>query len=246
MRPLDGFYFEVQGDEGEHEAFEILDQVVKVPQPFWILAGLYLLQRSQLIGGKGDVISSDDHFELLLSACVREGPVSIIAFQDLLDVVRCSRSAMVCVLLACMAHGRFLHAFYPIDVCLVSSSGFASIGIVALTWLLRMILANSWTTVSLSWISFRILPSPLYRVALAYLRSPSGCTSNSKNSCPNLPCCVRFASTTKGPRSVPCVRFFRFVRLVGCWLGCSFSLEDGCWYLRLLFPAPPWVSSIVW
>lgn len=43
-RPLDGLYFEVQGDEGEHEAFEILDQVVKVPQPFWILAGLYLLQ----------------------------------------------------------------------------------------------------------------------------------------------------------------------------------------------------------
>eukprot|EP00236_Picocystis_salinarum_P005508 CAMPEP_0113922624 /NCGR_PEP_ID=MMETSP1159-20121227/1708_1 /TAXON_ID=88271 /ORGANISM="Picocystis salinarum" /LENGTH=311 /DNA_ID=CAMNT_0000922737 /DNA_START=882 /DNA_END=1815 /DNA_ORIENTATION=- /assembly_acc=CAM_ASM_000767 len=81
--PLDGFYFEVQRDEREHKAFEILDEIVEVPQSFWILAGLYLLQRSQLIGGEGDVISSDGHLEFLFSACIREGPVSIISFQDM-------------------------------------------------------------------------------------------------------------------------------------------------------------------
>jgi len=41
-------YLEVEGDEGEHEAFEVLDEVVKNAQPFWVIALLHIQQRADL------------------------------------------------------------------------------------------------------------------------------------------------------------------------------------------------------
>lgn len=35
-------YLEVESDEGEYEAFEVLDEVVKDAKPFWVVALLYV------------------------------------------------------------------------------------------------------------------------------------------------------------------------------------------------------------
>lgn len=38
----------MESDEGEYEAFEVLDEVVKDAKPFWVVALLHVQQRPDL------------------------------------------------------------------------------------------------------------------------------------------------------------------------------------------------------
>merc|ERR1740121_629762 len=80
---LDGLDTEVQADQAENKAFQILHQVVEHTQAFGVLRCLHVREGPDLGCGEGNVLLAADHFELLSADPVRRGPMAVVLLENL-------------------------------------------------------------------------------------------------------------------------------------------------------------------
>ena len=71
---LNGLDFEVETNEGEDQALDILHKVVEATKPFLVSATLDVNQRPNLCGCKGNVLISCNNLQLLSTHSVWLGP----------------------------------------------------------------------------------------------------------------------------------------------------------------------------
>eukprot|EP00429_Kryptoperidinium_foliaceum_P047155 CAMPEP_0176106870 /NCGR_PEP_ID=MMETSP0120_2-20121206/53630_1 /TAXON_ID=160619 /ORGANISM="Kryptoperidinium foliaceum, Strain CCMP 1326" /LENGTH=70 /DNA_ID=CAMNT_0017440993 /DNA_START=70 /DNA_END=278 /DNA_ORIENTATION=+ len=67
----DGLDAEVEPDEAEDEALQVLNEIVEYPQALGVLGRLHIGQRSDLGGCERDVLLAAHHLELLPPDAVR-------------------------------------------------------------------------------------------------------------------------------------------------------------------------------
>jgi len=82
-RRSDGLDLEVQADEREDQALEVLDQVVEGAQALHVLAAVDVDQRADLAGGERDVLVAHQDLQLLAPHAVRLRPQRVVLLQDL-------------------------------------------------------------------------------------------------------------------------------------------------------------------
>lgn len=80
---LDRLDLEVQRDQRENEALEILHQVVEASQAFRVVAGVHVGQRADFRGAERDLLVADAHFELLGAHSIRRRPGLVVLLHDL-------------------------------------------------------------------------------------------------------------------------------------------------------------------
>eukprot|EP00446_Apocalathium_sp_SHHI-4_P058857 CAMPEP_0177429124 /NCGR_PEP_ID=MMETSP0368-20130122/74942_1 /TAXON_ID=447022 ORGANISM="Scrippsiella hangoei-like, Strain SHHI-4" /NCGR_SAMPLE_ID=MMETSP0368 /ASSEMBLY_ACC=CAM_ASM_000363 /LENGTH=103 /DNA_ID=CAMNT_0018899603 /DNA_START=41 /DNA_END=349 /DNA_ORIENTATION=- len=83
QRRLDRLDSEVQADQAEDEALQVLHQVVEDPETLGVLGGLHVRQGANLGGREGDVLLAADHLQLLAPDPVRSWPVVVVLLEDL-------------------------------------------------------------------------------------------------------------------------------------------------------------------
>jgi len=80
---LDGLDLEMESDEGEHQALQVLDQVIETAEPIWIPGLVHINQTANLAGCERDVLVADDNLQLLTANSVWLRPKLIIFGHDL-------------------------------------------------------------------------------------------------------------------------------------------------------------------
>lgn len=71
---LDGLDLEVETNEGEHQAFQVLNEVVEEAQTFRVLRLIDVEQRPDFRCCERDVLVADEDFELLTSDTISWWP----------------------------------------------------------------------------------------------------------------------------------------------------------------------------
>ena len=82
----------MQADQGEHEALEVLHQVVKSFEAFGVLRLLHVQVRADLSGAEEDLFVPQADVQVLLADLVGGRPVFVV-----LSAVTCSYSMMLLV-----------------------------------------------------------------------------------------------------------------------------------------------------
>lgn len=75
---LDRLNFEMQTNEREHEALEVLNKIIENPKAFGILATLHIDERSYFGSCKGNMLVSHNYFQLLTPNPIRLRPVVVV------------------------------------------------------------------------------------------------------------------------------------------------------------------------
>mmetsp|Transcript_22267 Transcript_22267/g.41317 ORF Transcript_22267/g.41317 Transcript_22267/m.41317 type:complete len:151 (-) Transcript_22267:223-675(-) len=78
-----GLNLEVERDEGEHQALQVLYEIIEDPEAFGVIALLDVQQRTNLGTRERDVLIANLHFQLLPSNSVWLWPIIIILPCDL-------------------------------------------------------------------------------------------------------------------------------------------------------------------
>eukprot|EP00421_Protoceratium_reticulatum_P018366 CAMPEP_0168390776 /NCGR_PEP_ID=MMETSP0228-20121227/17647_1 /TAXON_ID=133427 /ORGANISM="Protoceratium reticulatum, Strain CCCM 535 (=CCMP 1889)" /LENGTH=150 /DNA_ID=CAMNT_0008404077 /DNA_START=47 /DNA_END=499 /DNA_ORIENTATION=- len=73
----------MKANQAEHEALQVLHEVVEDTQALRVLRGLDVRQRPDLGRGKGDVLLAADDLKLLTADAVGRWPVVVVLLQDL-------------------------------------------------------------------------------------------------------------------------------------------------------------------
>merc|ERR1719205_348910 len=80
---LDWLDLEMETNQREHQALQVLDQVIETPQAVRVPGLVHVHQAPDLAGGEADVLVSDHDLQLLSSDTVRLGPQCVILGHDL-------------------------------------------------------------------------------------------------------------------------------------------------------------------
>ena len=80
---LDWLDLEMEANEREDQALEVLDQIVETTQAVRVSGLVDVHQRANLAGGEADVFVSDDDLQLLTANTVRLGPEGVVLGHDL-------------------------------------------------------------------------------------------------------------------------------------------------------------------
>lgn len=80
---LYGLDLEVQSYQGEHQAFEVLHEVVETPQTLRVTGLIDIQEGAGLGGGERYVLVADDDLQLLATNAVRLRPERVVLLHDL-------------------------------------------------------------------------------------------------------------------------------------------------------------------
>ena len=80
----------MEADQGEHEALEVLHQVVKYFEAFWVLRLLHVQERTDLRGSEKDLFVPQANVQILLADLVGGRPIFVV-----LSAVKCCYSMML-------------------------------------------------------------------------------------------------------------------------------------------------------
>lgn len=81
-RCLNWFDFEMKTDEREHQALQVLNEIVEEAQAFGIFRLVDIQEGADFRRGEGNVLISDQDFELLTSNSVSWWPQRVILSHD--------------------------------------------------------------------------------------------------------------------------------------------------------------------
>merc|ERR1711879_901010 len=69
---------EVEPNQAEDEALQILNKVIEHPQPLRVLGGLHIRERPYLRGGERDMFLATHHLQFLSPNAVRGWPMIVV------------------------------------------------------------------------------------------------------------------------------------------------------------------------